>query len=248
MRMTGKWAMGLAVAAALSVALVSAAGAAPAKKKAAPKPGELSLLGVKLYDPVMVVLKKFGNPDRITPIGAPLDLGGGGGAPAGGGAPSGPRASAPPGAPNPGGPPGAPSASSSSNTNSMSLGPAPGVSPTPGSGLGPGMPSGGGGATGEARQVVYLYQKKGVTYMFFINEQGRVVQIASIADKDPNTRTRKGITLGSTYTQIIKTYGYPAKHEFSGTTMLLNYLRKDHVVFQLLGQKVVGISIAAGER
>jgi len=208
------------------------------KAKAKSQVGEISLIGINLYDPVQNVIKKFGNPDSVRGVylqsSAPSVTSQQPGGPNTFGVPSNTAFGAPSGTPYP---------------------PLPGVGPSGGAFVGPGAspsqtpvanaPSTPG--SGPTSQTMLIYVKKGSTYSFIINDKGRVVQIGSIAERDAATKTRKGITLGSTYGEVLKVYGYPEMHEFQGSTiMLLKYLKKQHVAFQLFNQKVVGITIAAG--
>jgi hypothetical protein len=217
-----------------------------AKAKVKSQVGEISLIGINLYDPVQNVIKKFGNPDSVRGVylqsSAPSVTSQQPGVPSTPGMPSNSNFGAPSGTP-PGTLPGVgPSGSGPYGSSGGAFG-GPGASPfqtpvanaptTPGS--------------GPTSQTMLIYVKKGSTYSFIINDKGRVVQIGSIAERDAATKTRKGITLGSTYGEVLKVYGYPEMHEFQGSTiMLLKYLKKQHVAFQLFNQKVVGITIAAG--
>lgn len=213
-----------------------------AQKSTRMKSGETSLLGINLYDPVRTVIRKFGNPDSVRPIVVTFEETSSGGGPTGGGVPGGvPDAG--------GGPPGG------GPMKTGRGGPGGGVEggslPNPGMG---GQPTGFGntgtdGGVAVSRQAMYIYLRKGVKYTFIINDKGQVVQIGAIAERDPGTRTRKGITLGSKYQDVIRTYGWPENHEFQGNSiMLIKYLKNQHVAFQTFNQKVVGITVAAGAR
>ena len=72
----------------LHLALIATAGLAVSANAATPK-AETGLLGVKLYDSGLLVLKKFGSPDEVQAVtlggGATFGGGGGTGAPRGGG-------------------------------------------------------------------------------------------------------------------------------------------------------------------
>ncbi len=104
------------------------------------------------------------------------------------------------------------------------------------------QPSQGGGG---AREVTWIYRfAKNKTLEFIIDPEGRVLQIAAFGVEWPGMKTARGITLGASYKQIILTYGFPESHERSGIEMVLKYANSDRVAFTLVGQQVVGITIA----
>lgn len=195
----------------------------------------------------------FSNPDA----GVPGEMGGKGGFPG--------AAGAFPGAPGgfgapPGGVPGAEDA---------------GRGGFPGGGLGSTAGGPSVGAFGQtqstfARQqeVTWIYNrkftdKKGaqqlVSYEFLIGPSGYVSQIRVTGYTGGNTRTSKGITLGSTYRDVVRAYGYPEEHAVYGTTLVASYRNRAHLSFQFLndrviknnvinpGNKVIGITIATVE-
>jgi hypothetical protein len=99
----------------------------------------------------------------------------------------------------------------------------PGYGP-PGGGGGYGGPGGYGGgdgtttgggvlAQGNAVQWVYL-RPGGASLEFWINEDGRVAQIAATG-RTGNAVTSKGVKLGSTYPQVLKAYGMAELHRYS---------------------------------
>lgn len=98
---------------------------------------------------------------------------------------------------------------------------------------------------GGGREVTWIYRfDKNKSLEFIIDPEGRVLQIAAFGVEWPSMKTAKGITLGASYKQIILTYGFPESHERSGIEMVLKYANSDRVAFTLVGQQVVGITIA----
>lgn len=197
-------------------------GTAPAQKQQ-----EVSLVGIRLFNHVKQVLAKYGNPQQIRAVAvqaqrmqlfAGQQEGGGGGRMGPGGG----------GLPGPAGPPG--------------FGP---------SGGGPmGGPMGGEEAQyGTEYETLYVFRiKGGYTYTFLVNKDGRVIQISAYGNKpSPQVRTRRGITLGATYKQVIQLYDYPTEHEYIGDTYVIRY-HKLGVAFQLDARthKVIAIMVAAG--
>ncbi len=179
---------------------------------------ETELLGIRLFSPASRVLEKFGNPREINYVSVALQRLD----QRGGQGPTGEEG----GLPGPGGPPG--------------FGGPPGGQP------------GAGTSPGEQRiemETVYIYRGKGgATYAFVLNKDGRVVQISAYGYKpDPNVRTARRITLGDSYSKVVKAYGYPQEHLYYGTVMLVRY-NKLGVAFQLDAKtnKVMAIAVAAG--
>ena len=94
----------------------------------------------------------------------------------------------------------------------------PGLPTLPGAGGGyPGAPGGqqGAGQSPEfSSAIMWIYKKGRVRMDFLMNEDGRVAQIscsAPLGTRYPYAKTRKGITLGSTYASVIQKYGFPEK-------------------------------------
>jgi hypothetical protein len=204
-----------------------------------------------------------GFPGGGGPGGAPGGLSGGGGAF--------------PGAPGGGGPPILPGAGGFPGAPGGEAGGAPGGFPgAPGGGPG-GFPAGGGfsggggqGGSTTGNAAVWTYNKQGgVTLEFLINEDGLVAQISvSGSGKGFNTSTSKGIQLGSGYTKLLNTYGFPDRHlimsvgqtgvqqaampysavvKSGGQATQLTYTSKHNVSFILLNQKVVRMTVALAE-
>lgn len=140
----------------------------------------------------------------------------------------------------------------------------------------PGAPGAGAGAAGPtvgpfgqtqsnvARQqeVTWVYNRKVnnnlVTYEFLIGPSGQVIQIRVTGYRGGLARTRRGVVLGSTYKDVVRSYGYPEEHIVVGRTLVASYKNKAHVTFQFMnergqanpmddGNKVISITIATVE-
>lgn len=100
-----------------------------------------------------------------------------------------------------------------------------------------------GGAVG--REITWIYRfDKNKTLEFIIDPEGRVLQIAAYGVEWSGIRTAKGITLGDSYKKIILSYGFPESHDKTGLEMVTKYANSDRVAFTLVGNQVVGITIA----
>jgi len=117
------------------------------------------------------------------------------------------------------------------------------------------------------QEVTWIYNrkvndKKGasqlVSYEFLIGPSGQVEQIRVSGYTGGNVRTNRGIGLGSTYREVIATYGYPEEHAAYGSVLVASYKNRAHISFQFLndrvsgnvinpGNKVIGITIATVE-
>ena len=83
-------------------------------------------------------------------------------------------------------------------------------------------------------------QKQAIGYDFLISPEGKVSQIR-ITGYVPRTkadRSSKGITLGSTYLDLVRTYGPPKSVMKSGELLVCSYPNK-HIEFQLMNMKYV---------
>lgn len=204
---------------------------------------ELQLAGIKLGRPAITILQKYGNPVEIrigsststssTTVaatgGAPSMLGGM--PPLAGGA-----ASTMPGG-MPMMMPGMPGM-----TGGASM--MPGMPTMPGM---PGMTTGGSSQTtaSKSTEVTWVYKfSKNRTLEFVINDKGRILQIAAFGAEWPGVNTALGIKLGNTYKEIIRKYGWPESHETQGTEIVIKYPDKHRVLFSMVDQTVVGITIA----
>lgn len=211
---------------------------------------EMSLAGVRLGSTAADVLKRFGNPTRIT-VGTVAT---GGAQPAG--APGGMLGM--PGMPGPAGMPPIPGAMPGSPLGPLAgLGSYPGVEglgglpAPPGFGL-PGMPGAPGtpgepGQTGPVeQQVTWTYDlADGTTVEFIISDTGHVIQVTvGGARAYVFSRTSKGIKLGDSYKDVILKYGYPESHSYAGRFLRASFADKHRCVFTFLGNKLVGITIA----
>lgn len=204
--------------------------------------------------------------------------GGGAGGPAGRGGPAGgPPGGAGPGAPgapvspdfgmigdpfndpffqaSPGRVPGAAGGQSSRGDGPPGLGGPPAGGP-PGA-AGPG--GRGGGAVGggqNAQDVVYtrwIYNRSSSRYAFIFDKFNRVVQIEAIGIGNKSAKTRRGITFGSTFAQVIKAYNAPDGYEVNGNNIVVKFLVRDRVAFRMSKLKadgphvVTGIVVTAGK-
>lgn len=196
---------------------------------------EISLLGVRLLNPVTRVFDIYGNPFQITPQTVQTQRGSLLGGQEGGG-----------------GMMGSPGRGGGMMGSSGGMG-APAGMGGEGGGMMGGGPGGGMGGSdtqfGIETETLYRYQVKGgYTYMFLANKDGRVVQVAAYGLKpNPKVRTKRGITLGDTYKKVVKAYGYPTEHEYAGLVYALRY-NKLNVAFILDAKKhtVIAIVVAAG--
>lgn len=249
-------------------------------KKVQPSGAETGLLGIKLFDSGIRVVAMFGSPTEIQAV----NLGGGGPAGPGGGAAGGPGGKGLPSAPGGGGgmapgTPQRPDAVTLPGVGGFGFGDEllrqraqggmmPGLNEPGGTGGGTGgggaMPGKGGAAGGPGSlgggngdRVTYtrwIYDRNGAKYSFIIDKFNRVVQCEAIGITPGKVKTRRGITFGSTFAQIIKKYGAPDGYEMSGDSIVVRYLSKAKCAFRLnkLGENkpdvVTGIVVAAGKR
>ncbi len=58
---------------------------------------------------------------------------------------------------------------------------------------------------------VYQYPAKGITNVFILDEEGRVIGIAQAGGK-PAARTARGVGIGSPYSNVVRVYGFPDQH------------------------------------
>jgi hypothetical protein len=119
-----------------------------------------------------------------------------------------------------------------------------------GGGKGPG---GGGDTGGRILFTRWVYNRNGSKYGFVLDKSNRVVQIEAIGLSNPKVKTKKGITFGSTFAQLIRKYNAPDGYEISGDNVVVRFLVRNKVAFRLsrLGpnkpQVVTGIVVAAGK-
>lgn len=165
------------------------------------------------------------------------------GAGPGAGAPQGgrPGSFGPPGASGPGGP-GGPAGNK-------------------GGGARGGAAAGGGGAAGfggggAGTKVIYtrwVYKRDNSRYAFVLDKFNRVVQIEAIGLTNSKVKTKRGLSFGASFGQLIDKHSAPDGYEISGDSLVVRYLVRDHVAFRLSRlaankpQVVTGIVIAAGK-
>lgn len=209
---------------------------------------ERNLAGIKLGSPAETVLKKYGNPTRVT---TPQPVAAANANPAAGGQLQSQQTG---GVMLPG------MAGSAMNQMGQTyqgyaneaLGGGSGSLP----GL-PGLPMPGGSAPGTPgtqpnqpaaeQTVTWTYDlQDGTTLEFSISESGRVIQITVGGDQPfALSKTSKGIKLGSYYKDVIFKYGYPEKQQTVGGRFLMaKYTDKHRCLFIFLEKKLVGITVA----
>ncbi|MEN6370998.1 MAG: hypothetical protein ABFD64_03210 [Armatimonadota bacterium] len=204
---------------------------------------ERTLAGIRLGSPAQTVLKKYGNPTRITTqtanTGNP-----GEGQPQN--QPAGSLLSNMPGSSQQQTGPIGQLGQSYANGSSGSYAPLPGVDTGA-----PGAPGTSGNNGTQQNQptestVSWTYDlQSGTTLEFLISESGRVIQITVGGDQPfALSKTSKGIKLGSYYKDVIFKYGYPEKQQSLGRFLMAKYTDKHRCLFIFLEKKLVGITIA----
>jgi len=95
-------------------------------------------------------------------------------------------------------------------------------------------------------KVVWIYRLKGgiTLRVTMAQSDGRVVEVTVSGTSWAKARTSKGITLGSSYSDIMKAYGWPEEQSESGGYLFCRYDQSYHVVFGLRNKKVVSITIS----
>jgi hypothetical protein len=220
---------------------------------------ETGLVGIKLYDTAIDLVRRFGNPDDVQTVG-----GGGGGAvgPAGGGgggqgAAAGGRAG---GARGGGAGDSAvaqwnipPSSKDSFSTiglfqgqdTPVIAGAGPGGAPPGGQGGGPtasgagpggGGQGGGGAQQGQDARILYtrwVYKRGNSRFAFILNRYGQIIQIEAIGSNDSRVVTNRGIRYGAKFADIIRAYGVPDAYEINGNSLVVRYLVRNKVAFRL---------------
>lgn len=232
--------------------------------------GESSLIGVRLFASGTDLIRRFGSPDDVLPITVSAQQPGGG--PAGGNAP-GPAGGGDPrmggggggevsGMWNPddfiGNPPTAdnrqkgPGGGEGGGSNLVMAG----------SGGGGGNQSnapGAGSSVGESTTGVavtftrWVYRRGTSRYSFVLDRFNRIVQIEAVGLKDSRVRTRRGLSFGSTFGEVIRRHGAPDAYDISGSNIMMRYLSRDKVAYRLsrLGanrpHQITGIVVSAGK-
>ena len=221
---------------------------------------ERVLAGIRLNSSSKAVLAKYGNPNQVivgeVGIRVPARPAGGQGAPGGG-------------LPGMGGG-GYPGMGGGGGGGYPGMGGGGGGYPGMGGGGGyPGMAGGFGGSGGlsvgssvgpfgqttsalaRQQETTWIYDRKVgdnvVSYEFLIGPDGRVIQIKTSGYKGGNTRTARGLALGTTYKEVIQKYGYPEDQQQVGPILVMSYKSRSHASFQLMENKIIAIVIAVTE-
>ncbi len=116
----------------------------------------------------------------------------------------------------------------------------------------PGMPGYPGGIPGTGTQNYaeppaettwwYHIPGKDLYYSFLFNKDGRVIQIQEYG-RGSAFKTRGGIGLGASLGQIIQRYGFSTNGTPNGENLVMKYGGRDQVAFQIVKNKVVGITV-----
>ncbi len=232
---------------------------------------ETRLVGVNLYDSGSKLISMFGSPLEIQAINVgsqstgPVGSGGGARGGTGGGAPANPQQGGRGGRGPRGGDDdfsiGDFSMPDSFRQTSSELSPNPGFgggNPGGGNAGGGGGKGGGGGtgSTGSADRVTFtrwVYKRGNSKYGFILDKSNRVIQIEAIGLQDSRVRTGRGVSFGSTFGTLIRTYGTPDGYEINGDSLVVRFLIRNKVAFRLnrLGKdkphQVTGIVVSAGK-
>lgn len=129
----------------------------------------------------------------------------------------------------------------------------------PGGGGRPGAGGpGGSGATESAVFTRWTYNKNGCKYGFVVDKFNRVIQIEAIGLQNQRVKTRRGVSFGSTFSTVMKSYASasadPDGFDISGNNFTIRFLTRSRVAFRLtqLSTKkshvVTGIVVAAGKQ
>ncbi len=130
---------------------------------------------------------------------------------------------------------------------------------------GPGRPGGPGGRPGGADGTVsgssgrviftrWVYRRPGTRYAFVMDKFNRVIQIEAIGMRNSAVRTRRGVTLGTTFGTLIRQYGAPDAYEITGDNIVVRFLVRDRVAFRMSRlqankpHQVTGVVVAAGKQ
>jgi len=96
----------------------------------------------------------------------------------------------------------------------------------------------------QEQVIRWIYELKNIILEFTLDRFGTVLQIRVIGERWHGARTSKGLTLGSTYKQVLTRYGFPEVHEYHGNTLIVGYPERHHLAFALINKKVVSITVA----
>ena len=213
---------------------------------------ETRLAGIRLYDSGVDVVRKLGSPNVVLAINITFaDAGQGGGGNSSGGSRSGAFA-APPGGGNANFV--VPPVSFDQVLGPPKGGGGPQAEPTA-AGMGSGGGGGGSTAATETTFVRWVYRRgSGGSVNVVLNNHNRVVQIEAIGVSNPNVRTSKGVTLGSSMATVMKQYQTPDSYEVGGNYFMVRFLNKHRVAFRLTREnaqqpyRVTGIVVSAGKQ
>lgn len=96
----------------------------------------------------------------------------------------------------------------------------------------------------------YYMMPHGITYEFVLSPNGRVLSIQVTSYKG-DIHTANGVGLGSTYAQVVQKYGYPEDHSLANTgladVLTTSYMTKYHVAFRFVRGHVASIIVSAAE-
>lgn len=120
---------------------------------------------------------------------------------------------------------------------------------------GPGGASGGGSAAevSNIQLTRWVYKRSGSRYSFVVNRWNQIVQIEAVGLKDGRVKTKRGITFGSTFSQVLNAYKTPDGYDIAGESMLMRFILRDRVAFRLSRvepnkpHRVTGIVVTAGK-
>lgn len=119
----------------------------------------------------------------------------------------------------------------------------------------PGAPGSGGMEGGDAAEdkpvteATWWYHnpRKGYHISFLFNKEGRVIQIQEYGTTSlHNGHTRQGIMLGSNMGQVLARYGWSNDGAHDGENVIMRYGGQNRVAFQMVKNKVMGITVAVG--
>lgn len=217
---------------------------------------ESGLMGIKLYDTGVDVVKKFGSPTDIEAITfeGQQTGGGGGGGTGGGGFGGG------------GGGGGGGNQTAEARLPGQFIVPPLGMNQMggivpPGRGDA-GQPSGGGGGAGgggttgniTTQYVRWIYRRgAGSSINFVLNKFNKVVQIEIIGISNSAARTTKGVTLGTSMASVIQKYGDPDGYDIGTDYFMVRFLRSHNVAFRFAREnantpyRCTGIVVSAGQ-
>ena len=82
---------------------------------------------------------------------------------------------------------------------------------------------------------------------FLFNKDGRVIQIQEYGGTSLHSgKTRQGIMLGSNMTQVLSRYGWSNDGAHEGENVIMRYGAANKVAFQMVKNRVLGITVAVG--